>query len=204
MKQRSAIRIARRLKTLYGVAGPTQLGFTHDLSETGLFITAAQLPRLGAKVSVRIEGPNPLETSGEVVRHSIVPPELRTVMRHGFGVKVAAPREVMREFIASTSPSVRSSASAVQRPLVYWASRSEYERARSEELVRGGLSFISARSIPLNEELEISLACAWKSGDVVVKVRTVFTQPVNGTMRVMVTLLDPADSLSRIDAHMLS
>ena len=67
------------------------------MSTTGLFIISASLPKLDTRLHIQlfVEPERCLFFEGEVRRHKLVPAELRTIERGGFGVRLLSPREVL-------------------------------------------------------------------------------------------------------------
>ena len=104
-EKRKARRFSRRLKVRFGEQNRAFVhsGLTNDISATGMFIstTAAVKPgtRLHVEVTTADEGLVFFE--GVVARQVVVPPELRTLMRPGFGLRFLSGTELMSELIPS-------------------------------------------------------------------------------------------------------
>jgi hypothetical protein len=107
-EKRRSKRHGRRLKVRFGEAGTTGFpyqGLTNDVSSTGLFVVSSQTPRPGTRVhlEVMMQGERPLFVEGVVARLVIVPPELRQIMKAGFGIRYLLGNEVMGELVPSLS-----------------------------------------------------------------------------------------------------
>lgn len=195
MEHRTARRVPRRLKAMFGPVTPTQQGFTQDISETGLFITTTLLPKVGTRLMVQLESPTKKSSivTGEVVRHVVVPPELRSVMRHGFGVRLIGDRALVRSLLEAEKP-------APTGPSVTFTAPMEYQRVKSEELSKGCLSFTSPKAVAINDEVEVVIACAWRQGVLNLRGRTVLARDLAGVCHAVMVLNDPAKARAALDA----
>jgi hypothetical protein len=196
MEHRAATRMPRRWKALFGVQAPSQAGFTQDISETGLFITASQLPPLRTRLVVKLETASAasLEMLGEVVRHVVVPPELRSVKRHGFGVRLVGDRAPMKQLIDKDQRS-RGTAPVAIVPAGHrktFTSEADYLRARAEELVRGALSFQTSQPVGLNTAVEVTVALGWTQQQQPVRGRCVHVRAGEGGAHVVIVMLEDA------------
>lgn len=195
MEHRTARRVPRRLKAMFGPVTPSQSGFTQDISETGLFITTTLLPKVGTRLMVQLESPTKKSSvvMGEVVRHVIVPPELRSVMRHGFGLRLISDRAIVRSLMEAEKP-------APTGPSVTFTAPAEYQRVKTEELSKGCLSFSSPKAIAINDEVEVVITCAWRQGSLTLRGRTVLARDVAGVCHAVLVLNEPAKALTSLDA----
>jgi hypothetical protein len=196
MEHRAAPRMPRRWKALFGVQAPSQAGFTQDISETGLFITASQLPRLGTRLVLKLETAlaSTPEMVGEVVRHVVVPPELRSVKRHGFGVRLVGDRAPMKQLLdvekRSRGSAPRATAPAAPVHGREFATEADYLRARAEELVRGALSFQTKTPAALNTAVEVTVSFGWNRHQQPVRGRCVHVRAGEGGAHVVIVMLD--------------
>lgn len=196
MDQRAATRMPRRWKALFGPQAPTQAGFTQDISATGLFITASQLPKLGTRLVVKLETTSAAspEMVGEVVRHVVVPPELRLVKRHGFGVRLVGDGAAMRQLI-DREQRARGTSVVPEVPAGHrrtFATAAEYVKARSEELARGALSFSTSRPVSLNTAVEVTVSFGWSRAEHVVRGRCVHVRAGDGGGHVVIVMVEEA------------
>lgn len=179
---------------MFGPVTPSQSGFTQDISETGLFITTTLLPKVGTRLMVQLESPTKKSSVvGEVVRHVIVPPELRSVMRHGFGLRLISDRAIVRSLMEAEKP-------APTGPSVTFTAPAEYLRVKAEELAKGCLSFSSPKAVAINDEVEIVVTCAWRQGALTVRGRTVLARDVAGVCHAVLVLNEPAKALTALEA----
>jgi hypothetical protein len=159
-EKRQQRRIRRRLMVKYGERDLAQSGFTGDVSTTGLFIIAASLPRLDARLHLQlfVEPERFLFFEGEVRRHKVVPPELRTVERGGFGVRLLSPREALAPALDQET--------RIPRFELSYATRAAFQQAYEREL-RLGAAFIStSKLLPRDTDVMLSLVLEF-SGRVV-------------------------------------
>ena len=180
---------------MFGPVTPSQQGFTQDISETGLFITTTLLPKVGTRLMVQLESPTKKSSivMGEVVRHVVVPPELRSVMRHGFGVRLISDRTVVRSLMEAERP-------APTGPSLTFIAAAEYLRVKTEELSKGCLSFTSPTAVAINDEVEVVIGCAWRHGALTVRGRTVLARDIAGVYNAVMVLNEPAKALASLDA----
>jgi PilZ domain-containing protein len=150
-EKRQQRRIKRRLMVRYGERELTQSGFTGDVSTTGLFIISSSLPQLDTRLHIQlfVEPERSLFFEGEVRRHKLVPAELRTIERGGFGVRLLSPREVL--------------ASALDQELrvphfeLNYPTRVAFQQAYEREF-RMGAAFIStSKQLPRDTHVVLSL-----------------------------------------------
>jgi hypothetical protein len=196
MEHRRAKRVPRRLKARFGEDGFEHAGFVQNVSETGLFIMASRLPDIGTTLKIQLDmGSEACRLSGQVVRHVKVPIELRSLKPQGFGLRfindASAVRGVLEE---PPSPTVAAS------PVVRFQTRADYEKARETELKRGGLTFVSATSLSLNEAVDVRLEGAWRSGFLGVRGRVVHCRPDGQGFVAILMLEEPAAALAWLDA----
>jgi hypothetical protein len=200
MEHRASRRIPRRLKAAFGPVSPTQTGFTQDVSETGAFITTNQLPRLGMKLVVELESSTRVSRFvGEVVRHVIVPPELRSIRRHGFGLRFVSGRAEVKELLDATAARTSQPLVPSTEPTLTFASPDEYQRLRAQQLVHGALSVLLPSPVQVNQSLELTVRCAWRDATAKVKGRVVLVQSVDGKHQVTLLVDDKAALLQQLD-----
>ncbi len=196
MEHRDARRIPRRLKTRFGEGEPSHAGFTQNVSETGLFITTARLPAIGSTLTVQIEtSGGSCRLHGQVVRHVMVPMELRSMKPQGFGLRLFNDRAAVRSMLED--PIEPEPAGP---PVVRFATRAAYELTRDTELKRGGLTFTTGAPVAVNEMLEVSLEVPWRSEALLVRGRVVHCRPDGQTFVAIILLEKPAVALAWLDA----
>ena len=90
-EKRRKARVRRRLRVLYGTQIPSKVGFTSDISESGLCIQTFIVYKPGETLLIEMELPGGelLRLEGRVHWARKVPPNmLRKVKYSGMGVKV--------------------------------------------------------------------------------------------------------------------
>lgn len=89
--KRRKLRIRKRIRVMYGPEFPSKVGFTSDVSESGLCIKSFNVFKPGTVLLLEIEAP-----SGEIIRlegrvhwaRKVPPNLLRKVKHAGMGVKI--------------------------------------------------------------------------------------------------------------------
>ncbi|HYO67203.1 MAG TPA: PilZ domain-containing protein [Archangium sp.] len=159
-EKRQQRRIKRRLMVKYGERELTQSGFTGDVSTTGLFIISSSLPRLDTRLHIQlfVAPERCVFFEGEVRRHKLVPAELRTLERGGFGVRLLSPREVLT--------SVLDQELRVPHFELDYRTRAAFQQAYEREF-RMGAAFVSTtQQLPRDTHVVLSLVLEF-SGQVV-------------------------------------
>lgn len=104
MEKRAKNRIARRLFIRFGPDNALNIGFTGDISLTGIFIKTNTIFPPGSVLKMEVELPDSkiLHLKGTVMWAKRVPPTLvRHIKKSGMGVKVLQPSEEYVKFVAS-------------------------------------------------------------------------------------------------------
>jgi len=193
MEHRAARRFPRRLNAHFGEVEPSQAGFTQNVSETGLFITTSRLPALGLTLAIRLRANgSTCHVRGQVVRHVLVPMELRSVKPQGFGVRFLGDPPDLREVLEAP-------AAEAANPTMRWLTRADYLRSAQAELERGGLTFTTRTAVPLNETLEVALEGGWRSGSLMVRGRVVHCRPDGQGFVAIILVERPAVALAWLD-----
>lgn len=135
-----------------------------NVSETGLFISSSRLPPLGATLTIHVETRSgSCRLRGQVVRHAIVPMELRSVKTQGFAVRFVGARSGLQELLEGEP----------HGPTMKWATRLDYLTTAHAELERGGLTFPLSSAVAVNQMMELTLECGWRDHPLVVRGRVV-------------------------------
>lgn len=179
------------MKVSFADGGVAQVGYTQNLSQTGLFVTTARLPKLGAQLSVRLDiAPVPVEVHGQVVRHVVVPAELRSLKGQGFGLKFTRAPTSLAALLAP--PVARPAGPCVELP-----TPADFERRAASELVHGGVT-IESPAPRLNEELEVAFVFGWLGAVVTARGRVVHCRPTENRYLLMVVFHDKAATLQAL------
>lgn len=143
MEKRKAKRHARRLRVRFGGRGEEGFlhsGLTHDISASGMFVVTGHGVKPGERVHCEVSLPTgrALFVEGLVARQVIVPPELRAVVRSGFGVRFLSGADLLGELVPSQAPSL-----SVQEDPFCLAFHTEPEwRAMFEQHIRRGGAYV--------------------------------------------------------------
>lgn len=151
-EKRSHRRYKRRLAVKYGEKDLTSSGFTSDVSIGGLFITTRQVPRLDARLHLQLflETNSCLYFEGIVRRQKLVPPELSTLERGGFGVRFLTPREALRQSLGAGT-----------RLELHFNDVEQLKAAYEGELRLGGAFVPTAARLARNTQLTLELCLDW-------------------------------------------
>jgi len=104
MEKRSRHRIAKRLFIRFGPDNVLNIGFTGDISLTGIFIKTNTIFSPGSILTMEIELPDSkiLHLRGTVMWAKRVPPTLvRHIRKSGMGVRILQPSEEFIKFVSS-------------------------------------------------------------------------------------------------------
>jgi Tfp pilus assembly protein PilZ len=139
-ERRQHKRFRRRFMVRYGERELTHSGFTFDVSRGGAFIVSPYRPPLDAHLHVQIflDKETSVYFEATVRRHKIIPPELRSVDKGGFGVRFLMPDEVLADILVESG----------NRLEVAYASPDALQVASDKEFRHGGVF------VPTDRELE--------------------------------------------------
>jgi len=104
MEKRNKTRVVKRLFIHFGPEHPVNIGFTGDISSTGLFIKTNTIFPPGSVLKIEIELPNSktIHMQGTVMWAKRVPATLvRHVKNSGMGVRILQPPEEYLNFLES-------------------------------------------------------------------------------------------------------
>ena len=94
MNKRTNTRMYKRLFVRYGEELPTYIGYTTDISSTGIFIKASKLfpPETRLKIALTLPDDRVVFLTGSVVWAKRVPQQLyRMIRKAGMGVTLESP-----------------------------------------------------------------------------------------------------------------
>jgi PilZ domain len=94
MEKRPALRVFKRLFVRFGKELPTYVGYTMDISATGLFIKSSAIfpPQTVLKIALTLPDDRVVLLSGQVMWAKRVPPQLASLVRkNGMGVRLPQP-----------------------------------------------------------------------------------------------------------------
>ena len=123
----------------YGERELSHTGFTQDVSRGGAFIVSPYRPPLDAHLHVQVYLDN--ETSvyfeASVRRHKIIPPELRSLEKGGFGVRFLLPDEVLADVLVESGDHLE----------LHYATAADLKTAFDAEIRHGGVFVATDREI---------------------------------------------------------
>ena len=124
-------RYKRRFMVRYGERDLSHSGFTQDVSRGGAFIVSPYRPPLDSKLHLQIfvDKETSIYFEATVRRHKIVPPELRSVDKGGFGIRFLLPDEVLGQVLIEPGARVE----------VRYATPAELKLAQDKEFRHGGV-----------------------------------------------------------------
>lgn len=111
-KERVTNRRKRRFLVEYELSGERCTGFTYDISQTGLFVRASRIPKLGSpvKAAIRIPGGLEIAVTGKVARIFRAGGALARVVPSGFALQVSGQTEDYLRFVTSLEAASRPDA----------------------------------------------------------------------------------------------
>jgi hypothetical protein len=166
-EKRKHKRLSRRLKSRYGENELDHSAITGDVSASGAFIQSAHLPKLGTRLHMEFTSRDGFRAFVETVvaRHVVVPVELRSIVKSGFGVRFVTFPELLPELL----PELKSSSTVV----VSYDTPLAFRAAWDAELHRGGVFLWSQTSPALNSLLTLQLELPYCSKRLTFDVRVV-------------------------------
>lgn len=205
MEKRTSKRHARRLKVRFGEKGTNPIfshsGFTNDVSATGLFVVTGQRPKLGTRMhlEVTLPGELPLFIEGVVTRQVLVPPELRQVVRAGFGIRYLQGQELIAELV----PAMKEMNAAVkEEPFVLsFADAASWRAAVEKDLKRGGLFVWTRKTVEQNMIVTVAFDLMYLQHQLAFEARVVHANPgPDGRTGVGLMFVDAAAAVASLTA----
>jgi len=89
-ERRGLKRHRKRLQLRFGTEGPSRVGFTEDLSDTGIFLrsTFVHNPGLVLKIYLNVNDQQDVSLTGRVMWARKVPPNMMNKIKGGMGVRI--------------------------------------------------------------------------------------------------------------------
>lgn len=170
MERRRNKRYNKRLKIAFGEKDFSQSGFTGNVSSSGLFVIASTNVKVGQRLHVQleVEGKH-LYQEGVVARLNVVPPELRTVVKGGFGFRFLSQRELLAELI----PSATNPQAKVLSFDTAWKLSELYEK----ELKRGGVFLWSDAPVAVNTIIPVEFELGYANHSFILQAKVVTVVP---------------------------
>lgn len=148
-------------------------GYSTNISLTGIFVATTQLLPVGTRLKIELEdGTVRVPLEGVVTRVQKVPPELRTVVQIGMGLRFLTPPENLAKLLpaatadelAAAKPAPRAAPAPVaalphgRAFTVKFASPQEWETVRDRDVRRGGVFVATPSPAALHETVQVTLA----------------------------------------------
>jgi len=130
-ERRQHKRFKRRYMVRYGERELTHSGFTFDVSRGGAFVVSPYRPPLDTHLHLQIflDADASVYFEAQVRRHKVVPPELRSLEKGGFGVRFLRPDEILANILVESA----------NRLEIRYATVEELKRAYEQEFRHGGV-----------------------------------------------------------------
>lgn len=151
MEKRRNRRYAKRFKVRFGFKDLSLTGFTNDVSATGMFVVTTTQMNIGQRVHVEVllDGDEKLYFEGAVARLTLVAPELRQIMKGGFGLRFLTGAELMGEMV----PHLKDRS----RIVMTYPTLAGFQNAFDTELRRGGVFVWTTTHYPVNTIVHIEI-----------------------------------------------
>lgn len=195
MEKRNSRRIMRRLKVRFGEEQLTHSGFSVDVSSTGLFVATSYTPKIGARMhlEVTLEGTKLLFLEGVVARISSVPPELRQIVKAGFGVRLLTPAELVGEMVPHLKSQIHIA--------ITFPSREALADAFGREVSQGGLTVLANQEHPLNTIVGLDIELPFANTRVAIEARIVaVSREASGRFNTSLVFLDAKTAQAALGA----
>ncbi len=131
----------------YGERDLSHSGFTQDVSRGGAFIVSPYRPPLDSKLHLQIfvDKETSIYFEATVRRHKIVPPELRSLDKGGFGIRFLLPDEVLGQVLVE--PGTRLG--------VRYATATDLKLAHEKQFRHGGVFVPGERQLARGTEVTL-------------------------------------------------
>ncbi len=191
MEKRRNRRHSKRFKVRFGVKELSATGFTNDISSTGMFVVTTTLLSIGQRVHVEVtlDDNNKLYFEGAVARLTLVAPELRQIMKGGFGLRFLSGAELMGEMV----PHLRDKT----RIVMTYPTLQGYQNAFEQELRRGGCFVWTTTHYPVNTIVNFEIDAAFCNRSIAFECRVMHVVAgEDGRHGTALMFLDPASALA--------
>ena len=171
MEKRRNRRYAKRFKVRFGELDFTAQGFTSDVSATGMFVVTSSMLNIGQRVHVEVvlDEKHKLYFEGAVARLTVVAPELRQILKGGFGLRFLAGAEVMGEMVPHLKDKTRI--------VLTYPTLAGYLNAFESELKRGGCFVWTNAHYPQDSIVHLEIDAEFANRAVAFEARVVHVIP---------------------------
>lgn len=200
-EKRRSKRHARRLRVKFGEKGTAVFphsGLTNDVSATGLFVVSSHNPRPGTRLHLEVTMPGelPLFIEGVVARQVIVPPELRQVVKSGFGIRFLLGAELMAELVPAMSTPVKDDPFCLT-----FVDEPTWRAAVEKEFKRGGAFVWTHKAVAQNTIITVTFDLRFLNRQLAFEARVVHTLPsADGRYGVALMFVDPAGAAAALSS----
>jgi Tfp pilus assembly protein PilZ len=151
MEKRRNRRYSKRFKVRFGLKEFTSTGFTNDVSATGMFVVTTSLLTIGQRVHAEVTMDEDLKLyfEGDVARLTLVAPELRQIMKGGFGLRFLSGTELMGEMVPHLKGKTRI--------VITYPTLHRFSNAYQTELRRGGCFVWTHSHYPVNSIVDLEI-----------------------------------------------
>ena len=192
MEKRRNRRYSRRFRVRFGEKQLDRTGFTSDVSTTGMFVVSQPVPKLATRLHVEVSMDNDrvLYFEGVVARLTLVAPELRSVMKGGFGLRFLTGAELVAEMV----PHLRDS----RRLVLSYSTPEALHEAFEKELKRGGAFVWCEREHAVSSIVNLEIDAHYSNRQLAFECRVVHVVPEAGRWGVALMFLEPNAALAGI------
>ncbi len=198
-EKRRSKRHSRRLRVRFGESGSVgfpHTGLTNDVSATGLFVVCSHNLKPGTRVhlEVTMPGETPLFIEGVVTRQVLVPPELRQVLKSGFGVRYLLGTELMAELVPALSAPRRDDPFCL-----VFNEETPWREQVDKEFKRGGAFIWSTKAVAQNTIITVTFDLRFLEKVLAFEARVVHSMPgVDGRHGIALMFVDPAGAAAAL------
>lgn len=198
-EKRRSKRYPKRLRVRFGEKGKgfTHVGITGDVSSSGMFVGTTAVIEPGTRVHLELTTADNdfFYFEGIAARQVQVPPELRQLMKAGFGMRFLLPGDVVGEVL----PASREAKPAGL--VLSYESPAAFAAAWERELKRGGAFCWAERGHVPNAVVPIEVQLAYNGTRQVFEGRVVHVLPEqNGRYGVAFMFVDQSKALASLNA----
>lgn len=199
-EKRKSKRHARRLKVTFGPKGTPGFpygGLTNDVSSTGLFIVSGQNLKPGTRVHVDITLPGeaPLYIEGVVTRASLVPTELRQIMKSGFGMRYLTGTELMAELVPALAAHKK-----VDPFCLVFTDEAVWRQSLEQEFRRGGAFVWLPKSVPADSTVTVTFDLRFLDRQLAFAAKVMHsTENPDGRFGVALMFVDPTSTVAALN-----
>jgi Tfp pilus assembly protein PilZ len=148
-ERRGKERVKRRFIVRYGERELSHSGFTRDISRRGAFIVSLFQPQLDSNLHLQIflDKERSAYFEASVRRHKVIPPQLRSVEKGGFGVRFLTPHEILQRMLVQGGSGLE----------IIYAAPQDLKVAYEKEFRHGGVFVLTERKFQRGNDVLLSV-----------------------------------------------